>query len=243
MVPIKTQSLMRVRDRLWNKHKVSGDQAIYNEFKIVRNQIVSKIRYSKDLQSTKRNEILCNPKVASKKWWSTYKNIISQNVLSTIDPLMNMMNVNKVITDNLTKANLLNNFFVSQSTLDKSKAQITPNPPHSQYTINQKNITPLDVYTILVELDVSKATGPDQISNNLHKKAAVPISEPLSKLFNFTLTIGEFPHIWKLANVIPIFKKGDSKYYNNYRPISLLCCISKVFEKLIFNHIYSYVMV
>ncbi len=45
--------LMKVRGCLWNQHKVSGDQAIYKEFKIVRNQIVSKIRYSKDLQSTK----------------------------------------------------------------------------------------------------------------------------------------------------------------------------------------------
>ncbi len=174
------RSLMRVRDRLWNQNKVSGDQTIYKAFKIVRNQIVSKIRYSKDLQSTKRNETLCNPKVASKKWWSTYKKIISENDPSTIGPLMN---VNKVIADDLTKANLLNNFFVSQSTLDESKAQLPTNPPHSQYTINQKIITPLDVYTILVELDVSKATGPDQISNYLLKKAAVPISEPLSDLF------------------------------------------------------------
>ncbi len=101
----------------------------------------------------------------------------------------------KIITDDLTKANLLNNFFVSQSTLDESKAQLPPNPPHSQYTIYQKIITRLDVYTILVELDVSKATGPDQISNHLLKKAAIPISEPLSELFNFSLSIGEFPDI------------------------------------------------
>ncbi len=155
-----------------------------------------------------------------------YKIIISQNGPSTIGQLIN---VNKVITDDLTKANLLNNFFVSQSTLDERKAQLPLSTPHSQYTINQKIITPLDVYTILVELDVSKATGPDQISKHLLKKAAVPISEPLS--------IGEFPDIWKFANVIRLFNKGDSKYCNNYRPISLLCCISKVFGKLIFNHI------
>ncbi len=195
---------MKVRDHLWNQHKVRGDQAIYKEFKIVRNQIVSKIHYLKDLQSTKRNETLCNPKVASNKWWSKYKKIISQNGPNTIGLLMN---VNKVITDDLTKANLLNNFFVSESTLDESIAQLPPNPPHSQYTINQKIITPLDVYAIVVELDVSKATGHDQISNHLLKKAAVPISEPLSELFNFSLSICEFPDIWKLANVIPYLRK------------------------------------
>ncbi len=85
------------------------------------------------------------------------------------------MNVNKVITDDLNKANLLNSVFVSQPTLDESKAKFPPTPPHSQYTIIQKIVTHLDVYTILVELDVSKATGPDQISNHLPKKAAVPI--------------------------------------------------------------------
>ncbi len=69
------------------------------------------------------------------------KKIISQNGPSTIGPLMN---VNKVITEDLTKANLLNNVFVSQFTLDESKAQLPPNPPHSQDTINQKIITPLD---------------------------------------------------------------------------------------------------
>ncbi len=88
------------------------------------------------------------------------------------------MNVNKVITDDLTKANLLNNFFVSESTLDESKAQLPPNPQHSQYTINQKNKTPLDVYTILVELDASKSTGPDQISNHLLKKAGYHFRTP-----------------------------------------------------------------
>ncbi len=83
------RSLKRVRDCLWNQHKVSDDQAIYKKIKIVRNQIVSKIRYSKHF-----------PK------WSQ------------------LMNVNKVITDDLTNANLLNSFFVSQSTLDESKAQL-----------------------------------------------------------------------------------------------------------------------
>ncbi len=45
------------------------------------------------------------------------------------------------ITDDLTKANLLNNLFVSESTFDESRAQLPPNPPHSQYTINKKVIT------------------------------------------------------------------------------------------------------
>ena len=96
------------------------------------------------------------------------------------------------------------------------------------------------MYKVLNSLDISKATGPDGISNRLLKEASVPIAEPLSHLLNFSLSLGTFPDDWKLTNVIPIFKKGDSMLCTNYCPISLLCCVSKVFEKIIFDHIYAY---
>jgi len=46
--------------------------------------------------------------------------------------------------------------------------------------------------------------------------------------------------MWKLANVTPIFKKGDKQLIKNYRPISLLPICGKMFEKIIFNNLYSY---
>ena len=95
----------------------------------------------------------------------------------------------------------------------------------------------VDVYKILTELDVSKATGPDGISNRILKEAVVPISQLLSQLFNYSLHMGEFPEAWKIAHVSPVFKKGDPMQYANYRPISLLCCIAKVFEKILFDYI------
>ena len=52
-----------------------------------------------------------------------------------------------------------------------------------------------------------------------------------------------YPDIWKLANVIPIFKKGDKQSIKNYRPVSLLPICGKVFEKIIFNNLYSYLNV
>jgi len=148
---------------------------------------------------------------------------------------------NKVlIVDDETKADLLNDHFVAQSTLqaenqDLEEAQL----PES--LLEPFVVMPEDVYKILNGLDVNKATGPDGISNKLLKEAAVPIAQPLSELLNFCLSFGSFPQTWKVAQVVPIFKKDDPQLCNNYRPISLLSCLSKVFEKLVFNHMFGFV--
>ena len=64
---------------------------------------------------------------------------------------------------------------------------------------------------------------------------------PLTKLFNKSLTTGKYPTTWKQAHVRPIFKnKGSPSDPTNYRPISLLPCLSKVFEKVVHTHIYQH---
>ena len=51
-----------------------------------------------------------------------------------------------------------------------------------------------------------------------------------------------FPSQWKIANVVPVFKKNDPQKVNNYRPISLLCIISKVFEKCIYKYLHNFIL-
>ena len=70
---------------------------------------------------------------------------------------------------------------------------------------------------------------------------AIYIADPLTEIFNKSLLEGKYPNIWKRANVKPVFKgKGSPSELQNYRPISLLPCVSKVFEKLMFNRIYEH---
>ena len=59
------------------------------------------------------------------------------------------------------------------------------------------------------------------------------IALPLSIIYKLIYTTGSIPSQWKLSNVVPIFKKGDSKQVSNYRPISLLCIASKIMERII----------
>ena len=84
-----------------------------------------------------------------------------------------------------------------------------------------------------MKLDCSKSTGPDGISTRMLRETALSITQSLTSLFNMLIQRCSFPSLWKFANVVPIPRCKSSP--SNYRPISLLPVISKLFEK----HIYS----
>ena len=107
-------------------------------------------------------------------------------------------------------------------------------------TLNNIMITSEEVKTVLQTLKLGKSSGPDNINNRILKEIAIPISEPLSDLYNFSLSHGIFPEIWKQANVSPLYKKDDPSLACNYRPISLLSTVGKVMEKIVHKHIFIY---
>jgi sarcosine oxidase/L-pipecolate oxidase len=89
-------------------------------------------------------------------------------------------------------------------------------------------------------LNIAKASGVDGIGNSLLEICANAIAPSLSKFFNISLNAGYFPSAWKFANVIPIFKKNDRQSKINYRPVSLLICLSKILEKIVFIRLYNF---
>ena len=106
--------------------------------------------------------------------------------------------------------------------------------------LSQISVTEHEVLSVLNSLDPHKPTGPDQLPTKILKMIAILIAEPLTKLFNKSLTASKFPDLWKEANISPIFKRKGASDPQNYRPISLLCCLSKILEKLVFRHIYDH---
>ncbi len=114
-----------------------------------------------------------------------------------------------IITDNLVKAEIFNKLFVSQTILDESSTQLPTEPPNtfSSLKIDQLVVQPEDIYKIISQLNISKATGPDGIGNLILREAAVPLAKPLSNLFNYCISLGYFPELWKIANVLPLHKK------------------------------------
>ena len=100
-----------------------------------------------------------------------------------------------------------------------------------------------DVLDLLQNIDVSKASGQDQISGRMLKATATSIVTPVTKLFNKSISTGCFPTMWKQSNIVPIPKSGDKGNPTNYRPISLLPVLSKLLEKHIANLVLQHLMV
>ena len=89
------------------------------------------------------------------------------------------------------------------------------------------------VYMLLSRINERKAPGLDNIPNKLIKLAAEIISPSLTEIFARSISTGIFPSEWKTARVSPIFKKGKKNDPNNYRPISVIPAVAKIFEKVI----------
>ena len=96
-----------------------------------------------------------------------------------------------------------------------------------------------DVKDILGTLKTHKSIDPDSIPTRILKSFKNYFSKPISDLINLSFLSGTFPKIIKQTKVVPIFKKGDQKNCNNYRPISLLPNISKIIEEFIHKRLYD----
>ena len=83
--------------------------------------------------------------------------------------------------------------------------------------------------------------GYDGISSALLKIIINEITPSLTLIINQCLTTGIFPDKLKIGKIIPVYKKGNNKLIDNYRPISLLPTISRIFEIAIYSQLYEYI--
>ena len=137
-------------------------------------------------------------------------------------------------------AEAFNNHFTN---IGQSVAQEIPsleiNPVNGVFSFQRINIK--KVIKLLKTIDVGKATGLDKIPNRLLKIAADVVASSLTGIFNQSLVTGIFPSDQKLTKVSPIFKNGSKSDLNNYRPISVIPTVAKLFEKIIYDQLYHYI--
>ena len=96
------------------------------------------------------------------------------------------------------------------------------------------------VCRFLNQLDAKKATGLDRVHCKLLKLSSSIVGPSLAYIFKSCIDAEIFPNEWKIAKVTPLFKKGSKRELGNYRPISALPLVSKMFEKIIYHQLYDY---
>ena len=138
----------------------------------------------------------------------------------------------------IKKANASNHQFCSVFTADNGNLPQIPNQTTEK--ISWVTITPVIVLNTLKQLKPKFSCGPDRIPNFFLKKVAFELSEPLSTLFNISLSTF-VPQIWKNAIIQPIYKqKGLINDPVNYRPISLTSTMSKCLETIIRQELFCF---
>ena len=154
---------------------------------------------------------------------------------------------NGLISDPLKVANKFNDFYLNVA--DKLCEEIPKNnnkfqdylknPNKNKLTL--KETTPDEILKIINDLDGKKSSDIYGISPDLVKLNAQVISQILSIIFNLSIAEGCFPTAMKSAKVIPVHKGDSVLSVGNYRPISLLPIFSKIFERLIYNRLISFI--
>ena len=221
---------IRKRYRLLSVYSKHKNTIRWERYRIQINFVVSLIRQAKCDYFSKVNSDLGNPAISSKKGWKLSKSLLSNKFHSPVPDLI--VNGN-TISEPKDKAEAFNQFFVSQSCLINDEHAVVPLLSLSMDTLSTIVIDELEVFNILNNLDVSKACGFDNISNKILKLCAATIFTPFTHLINTSLSLGQYPTCWKMANVIPLFKKNNRQFRSNYRPISLLVSLSKICEKVV----------
>ena len=179
-------------------------------------------------EATRRS--IATQRIGSRDFWRISNSILNRGK-STIPPLFNGP---EVLTSSKDKADLFAKKFSTNSTLDDSFHPLPDFPSQTDQGLSSLRITSRKVASEILDLDASKATSTDPIPSIVFQRCSPELSPVLAKLFNKCLAESCFPSCWKYPSVVPAYKNnGERSDPGNYRPISLLPIVSKVFESLI----------
>ena len=149
----------------------------------------------------------------------------------------------KLVNDQQEICDIFDNFFVNVAK-NIGENSIPVNSQHSSITkVQENNIThsildfkPIEESFIskqINKLSLKKATGHDGISAKILKFAKPVVLQPITFLINETIKVSEFPDEGKKAMVSPLHKKNSTLDKENYRPVSILPILSKLYERAI----------
>jgi hypothetical protein len=233
-------SNLKNHERYSNRMGLPINEALRGSYITYRNMLNNLIRNCKKTYYENR---LKQSSGNAKDIWKIVNEITARN--SAIRTPINKLKLgNEIVTDSPTMANMFNKYFtnIASSLMEEMNCSaVTEGRDISLNAVNGRsnclteleNITEGELGFYIDELKNYTAVGPDEISVEILKGAKRHILAPLRYLINLSLNAGIFPAPLKQSTVIPIYKAGSPFSMNNYRPITLVSQIAKIFEKAI----------
>ena len=180
--------------------------------------------------ATKTKESITSQKLGSWDFWRIANSVFNKGK-SAIPPLLNSPEVMPSASD---KAKLFAKNSSKNSNLDESGISLPVFSSRTNLKLHSNSVTPKMVKKFIMNLDSSKASGPNYIPVVVLKNCEPELSHILAEHFSISC----FPDCWEVSSVVPVFKNvGERSTAKNYCPVTLLSVVSKVFEKLVNNGI------
>lgn len=233
-------------------NSVNKKHEMYKKVKKYPNNKILEIEYK-----TYKNKLTQIIKKSKKRYFNSLINKnknSSQNVWDTVNKIRKKVNVKNEIIEIKSESGMISNkleiantFNLHYSTLGEKYANkiLLPTDYHENSEVLENSMylfptNPSEIINIIKQLKVKKAPGHDDIRAETLKQISGEIAKPLSFIFNQCIKTGYFPKALKVGIIKPLYKSGDRTELVNYRPISLISNVAKIFEKILKHRIMSY---
>ena len=222
------------------KNPSAINEKIYKQYRNILTNVIrqTKSDYFKNKFQQNKSDI--------KKTWDTINSLLKKSKTRNSSTSINCNG--RLSKDPVEIANCFNDFFVEIGPTLASKINNNPNSTFNDYlpapVVNSMFLNPVDEYEltrIILSFNNNKAPGIDEFNTKAIKHVFNFISKPLCHIFNISISHGIFPDKLKHAKVTPVFKAGPKSEINNYRPISILSIFSKIFERIIYDRMYTFI--
>ena len=237
--------LRRIRNRLFSRSKLlHHEHRLSVAHRKLRNLYVGELRqaerryYQLQMSALSTGPLLND----AHRWWKSAKATCG---IQTCDTVPSLLHQGCMKTSAEDKADCLNSVFAVQCSAPPStgKLWVSSTSVDIPESFSFTAIAQESVKKSLSKLNVWKAVGPDVIPNRVLKECAATLAEPLTFIFNCSLTSGLFPIQWKQGVIKPLFKnKGARSDPSCYRPVVLLPCVSRVFEGFVREQLQEHCM-
>jgi hypothetical protein len=227
----RIEAMKKRRDRAWKSFKKTGDEYYYEKSKSLSKKLKQIIK--RERQRVFRAKLNSQGETS---FWRTVSNVFNSKAIK--DDLTLKNDEGGRITDKAKIADKFADFFEGKIKILSSKT--------SPRTVGEAQMKEDSVMTVLTDDEVrrafrdcrsKKSSGHDEVPMVVLKDGSEALIPMVKILFNNIIRRGRLPEDWKIAKVVPIHKKGAKDDVSNYRPVSNLCSLSKVFERCVLQRI------